>query len=153
MSDPQSEPSEFERFEEGLMEGWAIPLLAYGKQEELAEEFKVTTRTIRSWKKRIDWSKVRKEQQKRKDYNGSQVDDALTRKAIAGDVKAIELYKQTVEGWVPMSGQLKTDGTDAELIARAAEIKSKLDALAAGNHQPANGVGPDQPDAGKAATA
>lgn len=123
--------SSFERYRDSLMAG----TLDDWTQKEIAAEFSVTDRTVRNWERKVDWEAVRREAAKRRDRDGFKIDRALVRKALAGDVRAIELWKQTADGWVPESRQttlhdLDESAVDAELEMLLEQKRAVRDVLA-----------------------
>jgi len=113
------------------------------KKAEIAEMVGVDQATIWRWNKAIDWEEVKAERRKKYGQITLEVDNALITKAKKGDIRAIEVYFQRFDSWVPTSATLQNrldDKTDAELIKRAKEIKQELE----------DGKGSDIPQIGRA---
>lgn len=92
--------------------------MSQGRQ---ASALGVSVDTVKAWRQTIDWKGNAAKYRERYWYFGPQVDMAVIRKALKGDLRAAELYYQRFEGWVAKSGvELsvgKMDGkTNAELM-------------------------------------
>lgn len=99
-------------------------------QARQAKEMGVSVETIKNWRGSIDWKGNAAKYRERYWYFGPQVDMAVIRKAMKGDLRAAELYYQRFEGWMPRAGVEfsagKMDGkTNAELMV---EYLNGLDA-------------------------
>ena len=84
--------------------------------EDYARECRVTDRTIYRWRKKVDWAVVKADRRKKFDQAASRIDQALIRKAAEGDTKAIDLFYQRFDGWVPTSKQLTEHSLEDGLI-------------------------------------
>ena len=78
-------------------------------QDGIAKKLKVSRTTIIAWDKRIDWDEVLTERRKLYAKETVNVDIAMVKKAKAGDVRAIDLYYQRFDNWVPTSKQQSED--------------------------------------------
>lgn len=90
----------------------------------------VSVDTVKAWRQTIDWKGNAAKYRERYWYFGPQVDMAVIRKAMKGDLRAAELYYQRFEGWMPRSGVELSAGaldgkTNGELMV---EYLSGMDA-------------------------
>ena len=121
----------FDRYVEALKDGEILDLT----QEEIGAEFGVCSKTVRNWNLKINWAEIREEYKKRRSRDGTRIDRALARKAASGDVHAIELWKQSVDGWIPESKQHTTHDVDESLVDAELDLlmgrkRDTLDAIA-----------------------
>jgi len=101
--------------------------------EQVAELIGISTTTIYRWKKRVDWEYIKAERRKRFAARITQVDDAMFKKAIKGDVSAADLLYQRFDAWTPTTKNLTEHSvSDAEVDeALNALIERKRSAVAA----------------------
>jgi len=91
-------------------------------QGQQAREMGVSMETIKKWRATTDWKERTGKYREKYWYFGPQVDMAVIRRALTGDMRAAELYYARFEGWVAKSGVELTVGkldgkTNAELMA------------------------------------
>lgn len=116
-------PSEvnFESYKAMLMEG----LDDIRTQIQIAEELGVTTVTIQRWNKKIDWEAIKAERRKKYHAKMIQVDQAMFKTAIKGDVAAAKLIYERWDGYTPTSAlETKHSIDEADIDA---ELKNLMD--------------------------
>ena len=95
-------------------------LWTYKKQ---GEEFGVSDQTISNWLKEVkseDWDEILEKSRKNTAKAAAQVDSAMLKKALEGDVPAMKLWKESIEGWSPR--------TINDNINRNADLEGKTEA-------------------------
>lgn len=127
----------FDRYVEILVDPGYI-----GKtRQEIAEEIGVDKVTLWRWDKKVDHEWVKNERRRRYGQVTNSIDNALIKAAKEGNIRAIEVYYQRFDGYVPLSGSVNLDAKpDDELTTRAQEIIEQL----------RKGTGTDRPSAGEA---
>ena len=97
-------------------------------QIKMAEFIGVNDVTISRWKQDIDWDEVNDRRRQKYGSINRDIDNALIKKARSGDMKAIEMYLQIFQGWIPASKRVNVNEaqTDDELKAEAKRIKEEL---------------------------
>ena len=75
-------------------------------RKQFAETLQVNGETITIWnREKVDWEWVRDERRKGYSQVTPKIDDALIKEAQDGDIKAIALYYERYDGYVPTSSQ------------------------------------------------
>lgn len=92
---------------------------------ELAEEFGVDPATIWRWNRKVDWHFVKDQRRKNYSQATARIDEALIRKAEKGDTRAIDLYYQRFDEWVPTQHRIVTSSDD-ELLKRAKQLREQI---------------------------
>src|SRR3990167_4871062 len=75
-------------------------------QEKQGQEYGVSAQTIGNWRREIEepeWNNILKTSRERIAKQSFEVDSALYRKAKGGDVQAIKLWKESMEGGAPQA--------------------------------------------------
>lgn len=97
---------------------------------ESATLLEVDPCTVWRWRKKIDWTKILDARRNKYSQITPEIDDALVKKAKTGDTKAIDLYFQRFDGWVPTHKTIAIEeAKDDELKQRAAQIKAEYVAV------------------------
>lgn len=99
---------------------------------EIAGELGVTLQTLWRWDKKVDWGVALERRRKRYALITHQIDDALVKRAGKGDVRAIEIFYQRFDGWVPRSATEQLHSVDEkdvdDELKRLMERKGSLTA-------------------------
>lgn len=121
----------FERYLEILID----PQYISWTQEAKAKELGVAAVTLWRWDKEVDWDKIKEQRRAKFAQHTTKIDDALVQKAKKGDLRAIEVYYQRFDGWVPRSEVKEVHDIDESLIDEElkALMASKQDVAAALN--------------------
>lgn len=92
------------------------PEFFYATQEELAAECRVTDRTIREWRKKVDWDWVKAERRKQFGEKLSQLDLAMFKAGFKGDVAAAKYMAERYDDYTPTSKVLSEHSLEDGLI-------------------------------------
>lgn len=111
-------------------------------QQEVADIFGVTPRTIYTWDQKVDWKLVTEERRKLYAKDILKTDKAMLKASHAGDVAAAKVVYERFDGWVPTSAILDGKKPDSELLDLAKKKKQEM----LGQSQPR----PDLPGIGAA---
>lgn len=85
-------------------------------QAQIAKDFGVSERTIYAWKKKVDWDWVKEQRRKKYAPKILEVDAAMFKAAVAGDVSAAKVLYERFDGWVPTTAQKTIHDLDEGLI-------------------------------------
>lgn len=111
----------FEDFEQYLIENPDSSI------KDKVAYFAVSDRTILRWNKKVDWDFILTARRKAYAIDTASIDRALTTRAMTGDVRAIELFYQRFDGWVPTQANINKDASERP---SARDVKKALEYLA-----------------------
>jgi hypothetical protein len=102
-------------------------------QDEQAQIFGVSPRTIYVWKQKADWDYIKSERRKLYSHPILKIDRAMLKAAETGDVNAAKVMYERFDGWTPSQNVNLGKKTDEELMAIvAAKEKEILDRASSG---------------------
>lgn len=85
-------------------------------QAEVAAQFGVHLRTLYTWKKKVDWEWIKEKRRARYAPKILEVDDAMFRAAVKGDVAAAKVLYERFDGWTPTTAQKTVHELDESLV-------------------------------------
>lgn len=95
--------------------------------KQFAEELKLSLPVMYRLLKKVDWPTVLEARRAKYSRQTVEVDGALLKAAKSGDVKAIGMYYERFDGWVPTSAVKQIgNAPDAELLEQVRQIEEQL---------------------------